>query len=992
MFWADVTAQKIIKEKKYRPYHVDDMFTPSGYAHVGSLRGPLVHDVLFRALDDADAKPSFTYIMNDFDPIDGLPPELMEISAPYLGVPLRKAPSPFPKKGHASFADYFADDFKRVLTELGLHANVLSSWDLYHEGKFNAVIHTALDHAEEIQDIYQKISGSKKKEKGWLPLQVICPKCGKLGTTRVHAWDGTEVSFTCEPAMVKWATGCGYEGKISPFDGNAKLPWKVDWPAHWSVLNITIEGAGKDHSSAGGSRDIARELCNHVFTIQEPYNLPYEFFLIGGKKMSSSKGLGLKARDLTTILPPAVGRFLFIRTDYRQAVEFDPVESMAIPDLFDEYDRCWQAYISGSDLDLARVFELSQINELPPKTETFLPRFRDIANYIRLRNVDLQKKFEETKGERFTLAEHELLNHRILYASKWLGEYAPTEYRLQMSKSLPDKVTDLSSEQKKYLKAVSELLEKQIEPKDLQMELYTSARSMNIEPKSAFSAIYTAVMGQEHGPRAAWFLLQYSQEEIKQRLLQAAESNHSDSNKQAIISALSRPDYFEIQSAIQEKFPSVSVGVALIKGAKIQKTHPELEKEKKRVVESLHGMTTEQLGEYPEIKSYRKLYKEMSVDWHSRRPSPEALLRRIALGKGLYTINTCVDAYNLVVMKHRISVGAFDANQVKFPTVLRFAGEGDEILLLGDEKPTQYTEKELAYYDQEGGYNIDFNYRDAKRTCVTEKTTDILINVDGIYDISPENVQEVLDEAVRTIVQYCGGTVEFSGVVTPGRNRSLTGSETVRDQTGYLANTPKQADRVGRPAPAKNNTMKREEAIELLHAHMQNANLRRHCYAVETVMRALARHFGEDEDVWGIAGLLHDADYEETKEITQEHSHRVVSWLKEKHADERIINAILAHAWKFVEVNPEPSNEMEWSLYCCDELTGFIVAVALIKGKSLANVTVESVLKKFPVTGFAAGVHRPQIKLCEEKLGIKLEDFVGIALKAMQDIHKDLGL
>lgn len=455
-----------------------------------------------------------------------------------------------------------------------------------------------------------------------------------------------------------------------------------------------------------------------------------------------------------------------------------------------------------------------------------------------------------------------------------------------------------------------------------------------------------------------------------QRIKAAASKKPVEKSPSAGVTALSVPDTLSIDPEVAKHLSSVSVGVALIKGAKIQKTHPDLEKEKKQVVESLQGMTTEQLGEYPEIKSYRKLYKEMGVDWHSRRPSPEALLRRIALGKGLYTINTCVDAYNLVVMKHRISVGAFDADHITFPTVLRFACEGDEILLLGDDTPTKYTAKELAYYDQDGGYNIDFNYRDAKRTCVTEKTTDILINVDGIYDISPENVQEVLDEAVRMIVHYCGGTVEFSGVVSAGFAR------------GPLASL--QGD------PLKK--MKREEAIELLHAHMQNANLRRHCYAVETVMRALARHFGEDEDVWGIAGLLHDADYEETKEITQEHSHHVVSWLKEKHADERIINAILAHAWKFVEVNPEPSNEMEWSLYCCDELTGFIVAVALIKGKSLANVTVESVLKKFPVTGFAAGVHRPQIKLCEEKLGIKLEDFVGIALKAMQDIHEDLGL
>src|SRR5205823_3517375 len=123
-------------------------------------------------------------------------------------------------------------------------------------------------------------------------------------------------------------------------------------------------------------------LCKQVFNIEEPYNLPYEFIIIGGKKMSSSKGLGLKARDLVELLPYEVGRFLFCRTDYKQAVEFDPNGTNAIPDLFDEYDRCYEAYITGSDEDLARAFEMSQVGELPKKEITLLPRFRDVANYL----------------------------------------------------------------------------------------------------------------------------------------------------------------------------------------------------------------------------------------------------------------------------------------------------------------------------------------------------------------------------------------------------------------------------------------------------------------------------------------------------------------------------------------------------------------------------------------------------------------------------------
>ncbi|MEK7141245.1 MAG: lysine--tRNA ligase, partial [Patescibacteria group bacterium] len=354
MFWSDKIAKQIIESGIHRPFWVDDMFTPSGFAHIGSLRGPLVHDMVYRALGHAHAPVTFTYIFNDFDPIDGLPPELASLSD-QLGKPLRTARSP--EKGYESFAEYFTKDFQQVLKSMGVMARYLSSWDMYREGKFNGVIREALDNSDTIQGIYQRVSGSKKREKGWMPLQVVCEKCGKLGTTRVHAWDGSLVAYTCEPTMVTWAKGCGYTGKISPFDGNGKLPWKVDWPAHWKVLGVTIEGAGKDHSSAGGSRDIAKALCEEVFHIANPYNLPYEFILIGGKKMSSSKGLGLKARDLTKLLPPSVGRFLFTRTDYHRAIEFDPVGTMAIPDLFDEYDRCWQAYNEEGDEELSHAFE-----------------------------------------------------------------------------------------------------------------------------------------------------------------------------------------------------------------------------------------------------------------------------------------------------------------------------------------------------------------------------------------------------------------------------------------------------------------------------------------------------------------------------------------------------------------------------------------------------------------------------------------------------------
>lgn len=522
MYWADRIADEIVKNGRHRPYWVDDMKTPSGYAHIGSLLGPVIHSCLYRALKIAGQEATFTFVINDFDPADDLLPELKGKFEKYLGVPLKLAPSPNQK--FESMADLFGQDFVTSIQNLGVEAEILSSWELYHEGKFDEVIRIALDNAEKIQDIYQRISGSRKKEAGWLPFQVICENCGKLGTTRVFGWDGENVFYKCEPKLVKWVQGCGHEGKINPFGGTGKLPWKVDWAAHWKVLGITIEGAGKDHASAGGSYDIAMEICEKVFNYPKPYKLPYEFILIGGRKMSSSKGIGLKAHDLVKILPAAVGRFLLVGRDIKSQSNFDPDGTMAIPDLFDEYDRAWQAYNTDTHEPLSRAFVYAQVNKVPEKDpELYIPRFRDVVNYIQMADVNIGEKFQGLKGKKLTFTETKILEERQEYASIWLGSYAPEEHRLQMDSKLPESVKNLSRNQKKFLMRAIELLDGGNSASDLQLSLYKVSQEMGLEAKEAFSSLYLAMMGKDHGPRAAWFLLRYPKDHVVKRLKEAAK-------------------------------------------------------------------------------------------------------------------------------------------------------------------------------------------------------------------------------------------------------------------------------------------------------------------------------------------------------------------------------------------------------------------------------------------------------------------------------------
>lgn len=184
--------------------------------------------------------------------------------------------------------------------------------------------------------------------------------------------------------------------------------------------------------------------------------------------------------------------------------------------------------------------------------------------------------------------------------------------------------------------------------------------------------------------------------------------------------------------------------------------------------------------------------------------------------------------------------------------------------------------------------------------------------------------------------------------------------------------------------------MTRDQALQLVRQHVKNENLVKHMIAAEVIMRALARHFGEHEDEWGLAGLLHDLDWEETAETPERHSLVTVEYLKATDCPPEVIEAIRVHNHMH---GFEPQTRLEKVLYCAEELTGLIVASALVQpDKKLASVTAESVLKKFKSPAFAKGVNREIIVKCEEFLGLSLERLVEIELGAMQERASDLGL
>lgn len=515
MFWADKFAKQIINSGQHKPYWVDDMKTPSGRVHIGALRGVVIHDLVYQALLDQGVKGKYTYIFDDHDPMDELPIYLdRRVYQKYMGCPLNTVLSP--KPGYQSYADYFAREFIEVFNACGCHPEIIWTSELYHSGKMNQGVKLCLDNAEKIRKIYKRVAGSEKPG-DWYPFQVVCEKCGKVGTTKVIDWDGKKVTYQCSPDLVAWAAGCGHQGKVSPFDGAGKLPWKVEWAVKWQAIGVTVEGAGKDHMSAGGSFDIASAIYQEILNHPIPYSFSYEFFLVGGRKMSSSKGLGSSAREVADLLPPAILRFLMTRISYKKAIDFDPGGN-SIPDLFDEYDRCaYEWFKRERKSDLGRIFELSQVDG-PPQKALFLPRFREVANLVQMPSINLVKHFESEKGAKLNAEEKTILDGRIKYAKIWLDGYAPKEMVFQVSPQLPDEAKKLSQKQKEYLNAVTILLKKEWPPEELQHELYELAKKLKISSQKAFQAIYLSLIGKTHGPKAAWLILSCEKKFIMERL------------------------------------------------------------------------------------------------------------------------------------------------------------------------------------------------------------------------------------------------------------------------------------------------------------------------------------------------------------------------------------------------------------------------------------------------------------------------------------------
>ncbi|HYE23075.1 MAG TPA: lysine--tRNA ligase [Candidatus Paceibacterota bacterium] len=516
MFWADRIAKEIQKEKGglSRPLIIRDEKTLSGRVHVGSMRGLAIHALVAEVLDEYGIKNTFLWEHNDFDPFDSIPPQLDEsVYREHLGKPLYLVPSPEP--GYDNYAEFYGAEFEGVHRKFGATPSYYRAYrDLYGAGKMDAQIRTALDRVSDIRRILKEVSGSVKDE-SWLPVSVVCEKCKKMMTTRAYDWDGETVAYTCERTPDE-CVPCGHEGRVAPFSGAAKLFWKVEWAAKWVAMGVDVEGGGKDHSTKGGARDVANHIAREVFGIDSPFDIPYEFFLVGGKKMSSSKGRGSSAKDMSELFTPELFRLLLIGKEPMQQIDVDP-EGDSVPRMYDWYDDLAQMVREGIADDFTRLYALAQLPE--DQAEISAPwqlRFSQLSFIVQMPHMDLITEAARIKGAVLTQEEETKLSERAGYARFWLEMYAPESARYVLQEVVP--TVSFSEAQKAAFKALMTFVDEERTGEEVHAFLHALKTDIPISPKELFSGIYELFLGRTSGPKAGWFLSVLPRDYVLNRL------------------------------------------------------------------------------------------------------------------------------------------------------------------------------------------------------------------------------------------------------------------------------------------------------------------------------------------------------------------------------------------------------------------------------------------------------------------------------------------
>ena len=494
MFWG----QYLIKDQNGEQ-RVSTGISPSGEIHVGNLREILTGDIIYKSILKTGRESTFIYLADDIDPLRKVYPFLPQTYSEHVGKPLRDIPAP---KGEGKYSEYFLKPFIGAMEKLDIKPKIIRSGDLYRDGKFGELTTEVIRKKEKIKEILERLSG-RELENDWFPYNPKCSKCGRINSTKVTGNSENVVNYTCS---------CGNEGESDVFKEDGKLPWRIEWPAKWKILNVTVEPFGKDHGTVGGSYDTGKEISEKIFNYTAPIPLIYERILLKGKgAMHSSTGINIPAGEILTFAPPEIVRYIMARVPPTRHIDFDPEAGFL--NTMDEFERLLKLRNDGkiSD-DQSWILDMSMAG----RSYEALPDYRHITTLVQIYESDQRIK-EILASERKVYPEH-ILMETINLARRWIQAYAPKSVKFKiLGKSDP---VELNEKERILLcelwAGIRDMEE--MDPDKIHQLSRKVIEKTGIPLSEGFKCIYKALIGKESGPRLGYFLSVAPRDKIRERM------------------------------------------------------------------------------------------------------------------------------------------------------------------------------------------------------------------------------------------------------------------------------------------------------------------------------------------------------------------------------------------------------------------------------------------------------------------------------------------
>jgi lysyl-tRNA synthetase class 1 len=497
--WSEILVDEILENGK-SPYVITGGMTTSGPAHLGTVCEFLYPSVLSKVLENNGHKTEFHFIGDIFDAFDSVPLEMKKYENelnPELGKPLSNVPDPL--KCHVSFGEHYLSQAIEIIETMEIKMNLVRAPELYSSGSFDKFAYLFLKEEEKVKEVVARTSLRKVEEfKEWSPIMPLCGNCGRIATTRVIGHDNEKYEYVCD-RDVKYTKGCGYHGKARISDHKYKLQWRLHWPSWQAHFNSSAECSGIDHMTRGGSADTAMVIHKEILDRKPPLLFKYGFILLHGKKYSKSKGWGMGALELASLIPQEVLKYALIVPNLQQNKDIDLSGDKLIA-LYEDIERISRLEKPENRADEKKIFAFKlSVNNLKWKAP-----FLDM-----LLNYQIYKYWKKV-GE--VLKDKEGVAYLAPYITEWLKrEFEPERYNFDVK---PHKI----SKQKNAVIRFTSALKQNMSDVDVHNLVYSVAKENEVNANELFAVIYEAIIGKDSGPKLGKLIVAIGIDKVKEML------------------------------------------------------------------------------------------------------------------------------------------------------------------------------------------------------------------------------------------------------------------------------------------------------------------------------------------------------------------------------------------------------------------------------------------------------------------------------------------